>query len=302
MLDYITEEYSCQVNRLFQKMAIKKNDNKKVIKWLEGIGDVQRAEHIKDCAQYIGITNVDGIAKIAKADFCRERLCAVCAWRRQSKFLAQMFPVISILSDKYRFLFATLTIKNMPYDELEAAVNTLLSGYEKLRHRRKIKRSWLGMVRSIELTYNEKDKEFHPHIHLLIAVDKSYFNDTEKYISQNELSLLWSNCIQADYVPICDIRAVNNNVVATVETLKYSLKPTKADEAFKAFYYVLKGRRLISFSGVFAETRNELQLSDFENVLTDDDVKAKTRRVFCELYQFDVTGGVYRFYKSMEMI
>ena len=296
-----TKDYDCQVKRIFQKLEIKKRNNKKVISWLDEIGEDEKAEKIRQCGQHIGITDIDGIAKIIKADFCRERLCAVCAWRRQAKFVSQMNPVIDVMANRgYQFLFATLTVKNTRYEDLKKTVDIMMKGYDRLCKRRKIKRAWLGITRSLELTYNEKERTFHPHIHLLIAVDSSYFDDENKYITSKELSVMWAESVDVDYLPIVDIRKVDNTDRATVETLKYALKPTDATLAYKAFFYVLKGRRLISFCGVFQKIRNELKYSDFENILTDD-VEKKGKKITYDLYTFDATGGVYTFTSKYEI-
>lgn len=295
MRDYNTNPDTSQEQKLFQKLAIKKAYNKQVIEYLRAVHEPDRADRVLHCGEHIGITTIDGIAKIVKADFCRERLCAVCAWRRQAKFTAQTFPILSILEQRgYEFIFVTLTIANMKYDKLEAAVDSLLCGYALLRHRRKIKRSWVGIIRSVEMTYNADSNTFHPHLHLLVAVPHEYFINRDLYITQGELADMWADCIGACYTPVCHIEKVKGDTTAAaVETIKYALKPTDAKQAFSAFFYILRGRRLISFCGIFAKLRRELKYSDFENILTDD---VDTRRsITYNLYTFDATGGVYRF-------
>lgn len=297
---YITDNVLSQEEKLFRKLLIKKGYNKNVIDFLQSVGETDRALSIEHCGEHIGITNIDGIAKIVKADFCRERLCYICAWRRQAKFTAQTFPIISILENKgYSFIFVTLTIKNMQYQDLESAVDKLLHGYELLRKRRKIARSWDGIVRSLELTYNSDTDTFHPHLHLLVAVKGNYFKDSNLYISQEEMSGMWADCIDADYIPICNIKKITDNAVGAVETIKYSLKPTRAEKAFSAFFYILRGRRLISFCGIFSKLRKELKYSDFDTILTDDVEKRKN--ITYNLYTFDATGGVYRFQNTYNL-
>ena len=88
-----TKNSRCQaVQKILQKTAIKKQSNKKTIEWLESIGETEKAAKIEQCATHLGITYENGIAKVVQADFCRERICSVCAWRRQAKFYAQMVP------------------------------------------------------------------------------------------------------------------------------------------------------------------------------------------------------------------
>ena len=288
---------------LLNKLAVKKSYNNKVIKFLLDQGDYERAERVKYCGCNVGVTTVDNFARFIKADFCRERLCQVCAWRRQSRFVAQTIPILSILNSKgYRFIMATLTIKNVCYEELENTIDILLRGYELLRHRRKIKRSWLGIIRSLELSYNSSDDTFHPHIHLLVCVPNTYFYNADMYISTEELSRLWGESIGADYNVICDIRTITEDTTGAVEVLKYSLKPSKAQKPLLAFYEILRGRRLISFSGIFTKIRKDLKYSDFDSVLTDNDLIPQGTSISYNLYRFDVTGGYYNFIERYNII
>lgn len=299
--NYTTVDFDCQVKKILTKTQYKKKLNNAVIDWLYSVQENKKALEIQDCANHIGITNINNVAHIVKADFCRNRICNVCAWRRQSKFIAQMFPVLEILGKKYDFLFATLTIKNVSYEELNKTINTILLAYDKLLKRRKIKRSWVGKVRGLEITYNSLTDTFHPHIHIFVAVEKDYFVNCDKYISQNELAEYWQECISADYSPICHIEKVTDTNAGAVETLKYSFKTSSNSSALKGYFYTLKNRRLVSFSGVFAETRKFLKQSDFDSVLTDDIDKNIARNVLYSLYKFDATGGVYKYFDSLEL-
>lgn len=299
-MNYNTKDYKSQVQKLLRKAAIKKQFNKPIIEWCLNNHLEKTATNIKACGQHIGITNVEGYAKIIKADFCRERLCAICAWRRQSKFVAQMTPALTLLEKRgYQFIFATLTVNNVPYAELEETINNMMRAYYLLYKRRRVAQAWRGVTRSLELTYNSEDDTLHPHIHLLIAVDEDYFTNQSKYISHDLLKSLWQDCLGVEYEPYVDVRKVYNEGGAVVEVLKYALKPSKEDTALSAFAYILKGRRLVSFTGVFAKVRKELKYSDFENILTDDFDKSKAVRY--ELYSLDCTGGIYTYYKDCEV-
>lgn len=297
MSKYITDDKKSQELRIIQKCAIKKAENKKIIDWLITEGETDKAIRIEECGTYIGITHIDGIAKVVKANFCRERLCSVCAWRRQSKFVAQMIPIINYLKNKnYRFIEVVLTVKNPPYEQLKKVIDDMLSAYKKLLDTRKIKRVWKGCTRSLEITYNDKSNTYHPHIHMLICVEQDYFTNKNKYVSFEELQQLWNNKLNIPYMPNVYIKTIENEEVGAVENLKYSLKPSKYEQALKSFHYLLKGRRLISFSGIFSEMRKELQYSSIEDIETDDIIHQGNIKY--NLYKFDVSGGVYNFYEQ----
>ena len=301
--DYTAHDYKSQVQNLLIKTQRFKNENKRVIKFLDEISsrdDDRRASvvasHLNECASYVGFTNIDGVASIVKANFCRERVCMVCAWRRQARFLAQLHPLLASATNLgYQYIFVTLTLKNCCFDELRSSLDVILSAYDKLLKRRKVSRAWRGIVRSLELTYNATENSFHPHLHLLVAVEKDYVTNSDLYISQYELRKMWADLAGVSYEPWCYIERIEDENKGAVETLKYSLKPSQAFEALEAFYKLLRRRRLVSFSGVFAQLRNALKMNDFENVLVDGD---GTRGVSYDVYKFDASGGVYRFYDS----
>jgi hypothetical protein len=132
-------------------------------------------------------------------------------------------------------------------------------------------------------------------------VKQSYFSNSGEFVSQQELCDRWQKSLGIDYIPICDIRKVTDAERGAVETLKYAFKPSFEDDALSSFFYVLKGRRLVSFSGVFADVRKLLKLSSFEDILTDDIASTKGRQFECMLYKFDTTGGVYSFYEKIKL-
>ena len=309
--NYNTNYSSCQhlsvdmqAKKILEKCQKKKFYNTAVIDWLYQHDEYEYAYNVEDCATFVGITDIEGVAKITKANFCRKRLCCVCAWRRQSKFVAQTFPVLEILAQRrYRFIFASVTVPNVPLKDLSKTINNMLSAYDRLLKRRKIKRAWVGKIRALEVTFNEERNDFHPHIHIMVAVNEEYFSDPDLYITVDEFRDYWEECLHTtfDYPLQVDIRAVDDDEGAVVETLKYSFKGAKDSTAIEGFFRSLRGRRLVSFSGVFAKIRKELRLSDFETVLTDDVILKNKTQLTYQLYKFDATGGVYQFYKEYEL-
>lgn len=299
MNNYSTADYKSQVSKIMQKLAIKKAANKTVLDYCFYSMQLEKAERIRHCAEHIGVTNINGIAKIVKADFCRERICNVCAWRRQAKFLVTTQPVLNALAEKgYNFIFATLTVKNVQLKDLESTMQTMFDGLKRFYNNRKIKKAFKGYIRSVEMTYNEKTTEYHPHIHILAAVERDYFTNSDKYISEGMLAEIWQKSAKLTYEPIVDIRAVDDTDKASLETLKYALKPSKYKEAIKAFDTILKGRRLISFCGIVSKIRKELKLCDDENLL---DVDKSEKIITYDLYKFDVNGGFYNFMETFQL-
>lgn len=297
MRNYNTNNESCQEPRVLKKLCIKRKSNKAVIKYLEDTKQDKRAENIQSCGTYIGITQIENVTHIVKSNFCRDRLCAICAWRRQSKFIAQTMPILNRIAEDYRFLFMTLTIKNCDIEDIKKNVDIMLQGFHRLFMRRKFKRVIKGLIRSVEITFNEKVKTVHPHIHILAVVNKDYFDNTEDYITHDELMKVWKECCRLNYNPIVDIRRVNDTGAGAVETMKYSLKPTIENEALRAFD-MLKGKRLISFTGIIRELRAQMKYSGIEELNIYDNVQ---NHVKYDLYKFDVNAGFYKYLNTFNI-
>lgn len=300
MYNNIMTKEECQVSesekKLLQKLAIKKSYNKVVFDFLVDQGEKIKAERLKECATYIEIVRETEQPKIVRANFCRERMCNVCAWRKQSKFVATISPVLEKLSnDGYEYLFVTLTLKNVKRDEVGKTLDLMMKSYNKFLGRKKIELAFEGAIRSLEITYNAESNTFHPHIHILAAVRGDYFSNPKRYISQRELCSIWKECIGENYTPVCHIEKVTSSSRAEVETLKYCIKPSKERQALEVFFKVLKGRRLVSFSGIFARYRKAVETA--EEVLTDN-VLTTGKPYEATCYKFDVTGGVYAFYNK----
>lgn len=302
--DCITDTYKSQVAKFLKKCAEKRSMNKYVIDWLAERQELEYAYAVEDCASYVGFVDIAGHAKVASANFCRRRLCNICVWRRQSKFVAQTFPVIQALRESgYRFIFATASLPNVPLERLSATIDQMLLAYDLLLKRRKVKRSWEGKIRALEVTYNRERNDFHPHIHMLVAVRPEYFTDPSLYITLDEFRDIWTESLREEFHSIldCKLQAVTDDGAEVVETVKYSFKGTKDSNAIEGYFRALKGRRLISFSGVIAKQRRFFKMTDFENILTDDFERPKDSPLTYQLYKFDATGGVYTFWKEYKL-
>jgi len=73
------------------------------------------------------------------------------------------------------FIFVTLIAPNVPADELEDEIKDYNHSVKKLMERKEVKKIAKGYARKLEITYNEECDDYHPHFHVLITVNKSYF-------------------------------------------------------------------------------------------------------------------------------
>jgi hypothetical protein len=70
----------------------------------------------------------------------------------------------------------TLTIPNVPGDEIGEAIMALHQGFQRLCRTRAVKRIIVGYLRALEITRNKTLRNLHPHLHVLMAVRPDYFD------------------------------------------------------------------------------------------------------------------------------
>lgn len=235
---------------------------------------VQRIQSCGELLQFI--QQEDGSLKLYQAYFCKNKLCPMCNWRRSMKYSFQTSRIIDEAikqNPKGRFLFLTLTVKNVPGDKLNETISQLTKSFDRLFRRAKIQKNLLGYLRSVEVTHNAEQDTYHPHIHVLMMVKSGYFKGKENYISQADWGDMWAQSFKVDYVPMVDVRAVKETGKglkgAILETAKYPTKPIKLDidnkQVVDDLYNGLYRKRQLGYGGLFKRIKKQLQLDDVEN-------------------------------------
>ena len=240
-----------------------------------------RAQRVRDCGSFLEFIATLDARYLHRANFCKDKLCPLCNWRRSLKMFAQVSQIMDVLEkDGYRFLFLTLTVRNCPADGFGQALTDLLSGWKAMQNRKPFSGKGsqiLGTLRILETTYNAAEKTYHPHLHIVLAVKPSYFKGGH-YITQAKWVEYWRAAMKLDYDPIVHVETVkpiqdNGYGKAVAEVSKYPFK--SADwynregeeqlDVVSTLFKGLHGRRLTGFSGVFREARNRLALDDVED-------------------------------------
>lgn len=275
-----------------------KKDGKKVIDWKGhkinslAIADsfyrlgVKKAERVRDCGNFLEFKKFeDNTLKLHLANFCKVRLCPMCAWRRSLKIFAQVSKVMTAMTENYdyNFLFLTLTCKNVQADELSTQIDILFRAFSLLTKRKQFKKVVKGWFRCLEVTYNSDEDTFHPHFHCVLAVPPFFFTHKEYYITQKEWAELWQGCLKVDYIPIVDVRRFKESSRGVgrevAEVSKYAVKTSDliikrpdgqvyeklTDYLVMTFDVALAYRRLIAFGGIFKELHKQLNLDDAED-------------------------------------
>lgn len=121
-------------------------------------------------------------------------------------------------------------------------IRQLLKAFKRLRHRKLWRDKITGGVRVIEITMNEKTRQWHPHIHLLFR---------GQYIHQPLVKAAWRE-ITTDS-SIVFIQKVNNADGMAAELAKYIGKPqriaTLAPTEIRQYARATKGLRMIQTFG-----------------------------------------------------
>ncbi|MGZ1010238.1 protein rep, partial [Streptococcus thermophilus] len=79
----------------------------------------------------------------------------MCNWRRSMKYSYQTSRIVDEAikqSPKGRFLFLTLTVKNVEGKALNSTISQLTKSFDRLFKRAKVQRNLLGYLRSVEVT------------------------------------------------------------------------------------------------------------------------------------------------------
>lgn len=250
------EIFSKKRSMILQRIAERIQLKNKLFKYYEtAIENENQKKYLKDCGTFLEIDTKD---RIIKANFCKNRLCPICNYRKSIKTWAKITKRVNEID--YKYIFITLTIKNVIAENLNKSIDDMMIALKKLTNRRQWKRIIKGYIRGLEITYNATDKSYHPHFHVLCAVPTDYYSSTnEDYISFRTLQKMWKESTNADYNINVFIEPITEKENAVAEVAKYAVKiadvlSSKIDfdrvQAMKTIAFAIRNRRLIGTAGV----------------------------------------------------
>lgn len=286
LFNYSTPGEDCQadfVSRLEERKKLQEFNLPELVTACERLNKSQDyIKRITECGDYIKVT-AEGDVKVL--NLCKNRLCIVCAWKRSSKLFGETARMFKYLKAKfnYKFLFLTVTVRNVPAEELTKQINHLNSSYKRFYESKAFKRFSRGNIKNIEITYNQKKDTYHGHIHSIIAVDEDYFTNRDKYTNQEELRKLWERSARLSYHSQVDIRKIEaNDEKAIAECCKYACKISNvyqiADKeqrvtVIKTLMQAIHNRRLHTLSKCFKEASAVVKNTDDEDDETEAHLK-----------------------------
>lgn len=258
------------------------------------------------CANYLEFAlppeGDDKRFKVVKTSSCHVRLCPVCQWRRSLNVFRNLAEIYEPLNKNYKHIFLTLTYPNCTGDELPEGINRFTDGFVKLIHRKPYKDFILGYTRTLEVTYNPILDNFHPHLHAILTVPKTY--GKKIYIPFEEWRDEWEDIVGWEYDPddpesyhlqanVKMIKKVDGKSIA--EIAKYAVKPSdyirksvkKTARLVQILDKALDGRRFVSYGGVVKQEKQKLFKSkSLEDIETEEIEKAEWKDWERVIYQW----------------
>lgn len=278
-----TGEVLCDVDKNGKELpwVEKKNRNMDLARVYSYV-DPSKELRLIDCGKFLEFrVYSNGKKKLHSMTSCRVRLCPICAWRRSLKTFYNNLRIVEYLKEKnnYSFIFLTFTVRNCTADKLNETLNWLDQSVHRLYERDEWKRVVKGACRCVEVTHNINKKSewyntFHPHLHYMIAVNKSYFTSKD-YMSFKKWQELWRSVLGVDYDPkICVKKCYGTDAKAVAECSKYATKDTEyviennfnlSVKTVATLDKALAHRRLLTYTGAFRAAKKILKLQDEEN-------------------------------------
>lgn len=302
--------------------------------------DLDKARRVSECANYTEFQRHDPDGQhtgpwltLHTANFCRNRLCPMCGWRRSLKMGSQAREVVAEANRQkvsrdgvaYKWLLVTFTVKNVTGPELGRTIDQIHKAAHNMAKTKRWKTAVKGWLRATEVTHNTDVKSasfdtFHPHLHFLLCVNSRYFKSAD-YIPQKEWKAMWERAAGLNYDSQVNVKAVKdleNDPTkesktslggALAEVTKYVCKPQgvvtwenpeMAVRTVLVLDRMLDGRRLTSWGGVLKEAAAKLKLDSIETgdlVHVESESEDKDANAIADYVAFNWSVGVSDYLK-----
>ena len=263
------------------KFTEKKLQTNDIIFKFYNTGFTKESEKIKQCGNYLEFIfkehqiTKENKKKLANANFCKNRFCPVCSWRRTRNITGQLKEAFTAIQEKEKIatLFLTLTVSNPDVKDLKSTISKMNKSFKKMSETKAFNNAVLGYFKSIEILGDKTPKgQAHPHFHILLVVDTKYFS-SRNYLNKSEWTEMWKKALGVEYTPVVDVRRIkskNENFSdidsAIAETVKYSVKHSdlckRTNEDFYYLYTQTKNLRFISAGGILKDHLNLIKIDE----------------------------------------
>ena len=230
-----------------------------------------KLDRLKECGNFIKFQSSEDKTKfiLAGGNFCNNRFCPFCSWLKAKRTAFELLELIKVVeyTEKLAFIFITLTVPNVPKESLREEIENFNISFNRLWKTKEFKAFNKGFIRKLEVTYNEERNDYHPHFHLVVAVNKSYFTSRD-YMSKRRLLELWQRATRNPAITQVDIKPCRMDTVKQVmELATYSAKQGdlySSKEVFDGFYEGLFRKKLLVYNGIFKEYKKKIDIGEVD--------------------------------------
>ncbi len=253
----------------------------------------KKIKRIEDCSCKINILSNAEKTKgtLAGGIFCNDRMCPRCSKRFMKKRAIEIIKLLAFAKEKYNyeFIFLTLTAPNVPADRLDDEIKDFNKSFKRLSETKDFKACSNGYMRKLEITYNAKRNDYHPHFHCIIAVKKSYFTSRD-YISRKKWLEMWQKAKRDTAITQVDVRKVELLEFKNIyEIATYSAKHKdlydNGKQVFSVFYRIFQGKKVFAYNGIFRDLRKKMKSepAEFEEIAMFEEIKEPmVQKIFYE--------------------
>lgn len=295
---------------VIEKYKPKKDLNRKATSYIEKHLSTPSIVRFESCHSFMRFLTTEKLDKkrLEITNACGNRFCPICTWKTAKKDAIKLSILLEAIKqqESLEYIFLTLTSPNVTGEDLKEEIDKFNHAISKLFRRRNVAKVVQGYVRKLEVTtdqekfitdelYQRKESYFerrglkvgdanpqygsyNPHVHIILAVKKSYFGDTKSYISQVEWLDMWRDCMNDQSITQVDVRKVRpsekSKSNAILEIAKYSAKGSDlyhSEAVFDTFYAALKKRQLLVYSGMFKDYAKMYERGELDNYKETDD-------------------------------
>lgn len=313
---------------VLSRFTPKKELSRGIGSMMQGITALKaRGTRMRGCASYLLFGRpvdtytgeIGERASLKASNFCRDRLCPACDWRRSLKLFGQLSQCQhwACAHESLKWAMLTLTVVNPTMEDFSKCLDRMQQGWSQYRKRDffKVVR---GYCKALEVTYNRYKKTLHPHYHIMLALPASYADKAAggAYIERDKWLKNWQECYGDFSISQVDIRLikeldggdvaeVSKYITKEADILAESIPWRDRVELLKALAGGLAGRRLVEYGGILRDAYKALKCEavDSENadlVHIGDEEQAP----LWLMYRYGWAFGAYRlldtYYKESE--
>ena len=239
------------------------------------LGYAKRATRVRSCGKWLHFESVGFRQRIRlrSANFCRGRLCPMCAWRRARQKYCEVSRIIDTIQSedpKLVLMLLTLTMRNCRGVELEGALNRIFQGWSRMMKKDRMRRFTPGWFRTLEISYQGEDR-YQTHIRAILLVHPASKRNPDEDMTQEKWVQAWRKAARLDYNPVCSVKRIRSPKGISDAIMVVAAPPVKetdylkedkelTDKLVEVFDRAVRGRWLYSLGGQMKKTAKSLNI------------------------------------------